>query len=496
MNDIREPIRFLTEEEMATLHKSALRILAEVGMKIDHDEALDYLQAAGCKINREKMQVKIPEEVSQKCVDKMKQDYRLRKNPEMMSVRYSHIRFKQEPFRIHHDFSVNSGGYCVFIYDLKGVRRYATLQDTREALILADRLDQITYTGLPVAAQDIPLPIRQIRMAAELVKHTSKLGGIEALSPFDIEYIQRIGEIVRGSRKELKKRPILIGYAEAKSPLTLDHNMCEIFIEYIKRGMPQSLDTMPDAGLTAPIHPAGLMAVGLAETIAGLVLAYAIDPDAVVTLDITPSFADPSTGIFRYAGSERASLICARIQLLGEYYGCPSGVHGGKTDSLFPDIRCGVEKGISMIMPILAGAIGIGTVGHIENALTYSPIQLVMDNEIARYVRSVLKGFEVSEDTVNLDLIKQVGIGGSYMQEMNTAQYFREFINLSPFFTVESWGNRQIVDETKRWENMAKAKVKKILAEEHKSPLKNEQIKEIDAVIKEAEARLTEKGVL
>ena len=59
MNDIREPIRFLTQKEMATLHKSALRILAEVGMKIDHNEALDYLQATGCKINREKMQVKI-----------------------------------------------------------------------------------------------------------------------------------------------------------------------------------------------------------------------------------------------------------------------------------------------------------------------------------------------------------------------------------------------------------------------------------------------------
>ena len=227
LKTLREPVRFLAFEEMEIIHRKALRILAEVGMRIDHDEALDFLQAAGCKVDRQKRQVRFPEDLVEKRVKKMRRDFATREFPERMAVRYSHVRFRNEPFGIHPDFTVSAGGYCVFIYDFDGVRRRATLQDTRDSLKLAAQLDQIAYTGLPVAAQDVPLPVRPVRMAAELVKITDKFGGIETLTPFDIEYTMRIGEVVRGSREELRKRPILVGYAEAKTPLTLDQNMCD-----------------------------------------------------------------------------------------------------------------------------------------------------------------------------------------------------------------------------------------------------------------------------
>jgi len=492
----REPLRFLLPDEMETLHKNALRILARVGMKIDHDAALDYLKSAGCRIDRDKKHVLFPEEVVQSCVDRLRQDFETRETPRRMAVRYSHIRFKKEDLRVRPDFTVSSGGYCVFIYDLEGRRRTATLQDTREALRLAHQLDQITYTGLPVAAQDVPLAIRPIRMVAELVKHTEKLGGIEALTPFDIEYICRIGEVVQGGPDELRKNPVLVGYAEARTPLCLDNNMCEVMIEYVRRGMPQSLDTMPNAGATGPMHPAGVLALGLAETLGGLVLAYSVDKQACVTLDVTPSFADMNTGIFRYAGAERASLLGARIQMISEYYGCPSGVHGGKTDACTPGLRCGVEKGISMLMPVLCGAVGFGTVGHLENAVTFSPAQLVIDNEIARYVRRVVRGFEVSDEAVNLDLIERVGIGGNYLAEMETSAQFRDFLELSPFFLAEPWASVHAASESREWIDMARTKARDLVAREVESPLSPDQTDAIDAIVEEAEAKLREQGML
>ncbi len=496
MKTAREPLRFLAPEEMETLHRKALRLLARVGMRIDHDEALEALRAAGCQVDGDRRQVRFPEAVVQASVDHLRQDFATRQTPERMAVRYSHVRFRREPFQVHPDFSVSAGGYCMFIHDLHGSRRPATLQDTREALKLAHQLDQVTYTGLPVAAQDVPLPIRQVRMAAELVKHTDKLGGIEALTLFDIEFICRIGEVIRGSREELRRRPILIGYAEARTPLTIDHAMCAVMIEYVKRGLPQSLDTMPNAGATAPMHPAGALALGLAETLGGLVLAYAIDPQAVVTLDVTPSFSDMSTGIFKYAGAERGALLGARIQMISEYYGCPSGVHGGKTDSCVPDVRCGVEKATSMLLPVLCGAVGFGTVGHLENAVTFSPLQLVMDNEIARYVRRAVSGFEVTDETVNLDLIERVGSGGHYLHEEDTVAHFREFLNLSPFFTVEPWGSQARLDNSRGWLRQAEARVRELLAKETAPPLSPDQEREVDDIVREAEARLRQQGLL
>lgn len=356
----KEPLRFLSPVEMDTIHQNALRILSEVGMKIHHREALEILESAGCKVHHETQHVLFPAVSVEKCVEKMRSDYSCREHPERMAVRYSHVRFRKEPFQIHEDFSVSTGGYCAFIYDLEGVRRPATLQDTRDSLHLVHLLDQMQYTGLPVAGQDIPMGIRPIRMAAELVKHTDKLGGIEALNRFDIEYICRIAEVVRGGKEELYEHPCLVGYAEVKTPLTLDEVMCDVYLEYLRRGIPQSLDTMPNIGATAPMNPAGALALGIAETLGGLVLAYAVDEHACVTIDVTPGFADMRTGIFKYAGAERVSLLGARIQMISEYYGCPSGVHGGKTDSCAPDIRAGLEKGISMLSPILCGAIGFG----------------------------------------------------------------------------------------------------------------------------------------
>jgi trimethylamine--corrinoid protein Co-methyltransferase len=481
---------------MENIHRNAIKILSDIGMNIDHHEALDYLEAAGCKIDREKKIAKFPEDITQKGVNKMREDFKSRKYPEKMSVRYSHVRFRKEPFKIHRDFSVNAGGFCVFIYDLHGKRRLATLQDTRDSLKLVEQLDQITYSGLPVAAQDVPLSIRPIVMAAELVKHTSKLGGIEAFTPFDIEYICRIGEVVRGSKEELKKNPCLIGYAEARTPLSIDNNMAQVFLEYLKRGFPQSLDTMPNCGATAPMNPAGALTLGIAETLGGLLLAYSVNPDACVTIDVTPSYSDMATGLFKYASAERVSLLGARIQMISEYYGCPSGVHGGKTDSCVPDIRCGVEKGISMIMPILCGAVGFGTIGHIENAVTFSPEQLVMDNEIARYVRMAITGFEVTNETINIDLIKGVGIGGNYIQEKETLDEFKEFLNLSSWFSVKSWGSNETIDGMDRWEKIAHSKAIELINKDIPSSLTREQVREINNIVTEAETKLKEQGKL
>ena len=62
-----------------------------------------------------------------------------------------------------------------------------------------------------------------------------------------------------------------------------------------------------------------------------------------------------------------------------------------------------------MYVAVMAGAIGFGTVGHLENAVTFSPLQLVIDNEIARYVRHAIRGIEVNEETLALDVIEAGG---------------------------------------------------------------------------------------
>ncbi|MBA7667683.1 Glycine betaine methyltransferase [subsurface metagenome] len=480
---ICEPIKVLNLDEMEKIHQAALVILDEVGMRVDSVTALDYLKKMGAEVDRETMQVKFTKQLVQSCVEKMKKDYdNPQRLPERIAVRYAHIRFRKERHRIHPDFTASAGGFCTSIYDLDGNRRRANLDDVRRSIHMVNNLTAIDYTGLPVSDQETPYEIRPVAMAGELARYTTKFGGVETFKKRDIPYLIDIGTVVKGSQEALKREPILVGYAEARSPLCLDRDMVEIFIEYIKRGFPQTLDTMPNGGATAPVTAAGNLAVGVAETLGALVLAYAVDETAIVGVDIIPSYADMSNGIFRYASADRVPLLVARVQLISEYYGCPSGVHGGKTDSCFVNIQTGIEKAMTTVFPVLAGAVGIGTVGHLENAVTFSPQQLVIDNEVIRYMQRTLHPLEVNEDTLASDTIRRAGIGGNYLSEEHTLKHFRGEQFFSDLFETMPWSSAH-APEIKGMDSRAQ-EIARLFWEEKPEPvIDTDQIKAIERIV-------------
>ena len=97
-----------------------------------------------------------------------------------------------------------------------------------------------------------------------------------------------------------------------------------------------------------------------------------------------------------------------------------------------------------MLLPVLAGAVGIGTVGHLENAVTFSPLQLVIDNELVRYVRRAIRTpWVVDDETLATELIHAVGPGGNYLSEPHTAEHFRDELFFSPLFPVRPWAESQ-----------------------------------------------------
>lgn len=479
-------IKYLSREEMDKLHSGALDILEDVGMKIDHPEALGYLGNAGCIIDKGTKTVKFPRAVAERAICKMRKDYTLAdRNGITAPMRYTEMYLSTVPKAISHNFTVNAGGFPSFVIDLDGKRRPANKQDVIDSIRLADALENIDLIGLPCADQEIPYKLRPIAMTAKLIKNTSKPGGIEAWTRDDIKYITEMALVIRGNMQELKKKPFLIGYGEVKSPLTLDHNMCEIFMEYVKMGLPQSFDTMPNGGCTAPATSAGTLVLGLAETLGGVILGYAIDDNAWVSLDINPALADAKTMMFPYAGADRIPLLAAAKQMLRDYYGIPGGCHAGKTDACYPGAQAGFEKALSVLFPILTGATGIGTMGQLEGGITFSYVQLVIDNEIIGYIKRALRGFDVTDESLALNVIKEVGIGGNYIQHEHTALNFRNEFYLSDILERLPWSSWER-QEVKGLEEKAREKAKKIIKDYRPEPLSGEKQKEIDAIVKRA----------
>jgi trimethylamine--corrinoid protein Co-methyltransferase len=479
---------------MKAIHEAAVQVLDEVGMWVDSDEALNYLEDYGCRVDYDSRMVHFPPDVVEDAVAHMRAQHADPKRvPRRMSVRYSELYFSTKPYRIHADFATNTGGFCVFIYDLEGRRRRATMEDVRASIRLANALDCIDYMGLPVAAQETPVRLRPVQMAAELVKSTRKLGGVEVFDRLDVEFVTRIAEIAAGGAEELRRNPILVGYGEARSPLCIDRNMAEILIEYVKRGLPQSLDTMPNGGMTAPMTPAGVLAMGIAETLGGLILGYAVDRDAVMSVDVIASQADMGSGLYSYSSFERMPLLAAGTQMINEFYGCPSGTHGGKTDACHPGMQAGMEKVMSMLFPVLAGTIGVGTMGHLENAVTFSPQQLVIDNEIARGVRRALRGFEVNPETLAVEVIRDVGHNGQFIGHEHTLRHLREEVLATKMFDRLNWAaaTNQAV---RGIEEKAKLVAAELMNQEYDPVLTPEQEAAIDAVVAEAATKRRERG--
>jgi len=489
-----DPLRYLSSVEMEAIHEAAIQVLDEVGIWVDSDEALNYLEDYGCQVDYDTRIVRFAPDVVQSAVAHMRAQHAdPNRIPRRMSVRYSELYFSTRPYRVHTDFRTNAGGFCVFIYDLEGRRRRATLEDVRASIRLANALDCIDYMGLPVAAQEIPAPLRPTQMAAELVKSTRKLGGVEVFDRLDVEFVTRVAEIAAGGAAELRRNPILVGYAEARSPLCIDRNMAEILIEYVKRGLPQSLDTMPNGGMTAPMTPAGVLTMGVAETLGGLILGYAVDRDAIMSVDIIPSQADMSSGLYSYASFERMPLLAAGTQMINDFYGCPSGTHGGKTDACYPGMQAGMEKVMSMLFPVLAGTIGVGTMGHLENAVTFSPQQLVIDNEIARGVRRALQGFEVNAETLAVDVIREVGPNGQFIGHKHTLRHLREEVLATKMFDRLNWG--AVVDQdVRRIEERAKHVAVDLMSRVAEPILTAEQEQAVDDVVAEVAAKRRERG--
>jgi len=75
------------------------------------------------------------------------------------------------------------------------------------------------------------------------------------------------------------------------------------------------------------------------------------------------------------------------------------------------------------MLPALAGANLIYGMGMLEMGQVLSFSQMVMDNEFAAMIKRSIRGIEVTDELMAVDLIKQVGIGGNFLGQKHTMEH-------------------------------------------------------------------------
>ncbi|MBN1291866.1 MAG: trimethylamine methyltransferase family protein, partial [Candidatus Latescibacteria bacterium] len=228
---------------------------------------------------------------------------------------------------------------------------------------------------------------------------------------------------------------------------------------------------------------------GIAETLAGLVLGYAVDENAIMSIDFTGGYADMGSLLFSTGSPDRNIMMGAWAQMISTYYGITSAVHGGKTNACKPGFQAGIEKFQSALFPLLCGASGIGTIGQVENFMTFSPVQLVLDCELVRSMRRLFAGFEVTPETLALDVIKRVGPEGNFISDSHTADLFRDEFWLSNLTECVSWDTYS-AKKVHGMEALAAEKAREIIKKPLEPALDDRQVTEIDNIVRHAEKHL------
>ena len=152
------------------------------------------------------------------------------------------------------------------------------------------------------------------------------------------------------------------------------------------------------------------------------------------------------------------------------------------------DAQSGHEKTITGILPALAGANVIYGLGMLEMGITFDLAQLVMDHEIAQMILHSLQGVPVTDETLSVNVIKEMGIGKDYLSHLSTLEYMR---SQSQAYLIdrrmrEDWEDAGSKDMYGR----AHEKVINILETYKPPPLSDNVRTNICSIIEEAEKKL------
>jgi trimethylamine--corrinoid protein Co-methyltransferase len=113
-------------------------------------------------------------------------------------------------------------------------------------------------------------------------------------------------------------------------------------------------------------------------------------------------------------------------QAVSHFYGLPMFSIAGASESKAVDLQAAAEAALSLVVESLAGGNIIHDLGYLESGLTFSFIQLALCDEIASWIKAFMKGFEVSDETLALDVIAEMGPDGQYLGTGHTKKHYRE----------------------------------------------------------------------
>jgi trimethylamine--corrinoid protein Co-methyltransferase len=467
----------LTPEQIKSIHTATLELLETVGVDVHHDEARQMLADAGCRLKADH-RVRIPNWLVEAAIQSA---------PSRITIydRLGNEAMRLEGRRVHYGLGTD----LIKTYDLEtGELRQSRLKDVAAAARISDALQHIDFIGSYALPGDSPPNLMYVDSFKTELENSIKPIFYTAAGIEDITYINAMAAAAVGGEATLREKPIHIHYAEPLSPLTHSFGAVQKLFFCADHGIPVNYTPGMMSGASVPVTLAGAITVGNAEALSGLVMHQLRAKGTPIVSGFGMSTMDMRTSTCVYGCPEYRLALSACADLY-HYYGLPMWGTAGVSDANCLDQQAGLEWGISIMVDAMHGANLVHDIGYLGQGLIGHPGGLVMCDEIISYVKRFVRGFDLDDAHIGLDVIREVGPGGEFLSTEQTMEMYK----------TEHWRpdqcNRDNLDTwfmkgRKDWAEMSTEKAREILKTHTPAPLSDTAAATLTEIRREAETKL------
>jgi trimethylamine---corrinoid protein Co-methyltransferase len=478
LEPLRSPhrLRSLDDEQLDRLQEATLRILEDIGVRFPSEAALGILGDHGAKVDRSSQIVRFPRDLVRRALSTAPRRF-------TMAARDPSFDLRLEEGVSY--FTTDGCGVATIDFDTRQ-ERPSRKSDVAEIARIADYLPSIGFMWPTVSAQDHGRTSQLHEIDAAFnntVKHFQAMvmGAEAARRAIDM------ATVLAGSRESLRERPVLSDLICSIAPLAHDHAGLEAALVFAEAGIPVGFLSMPTLGTTAPATSAGALVVGDAEVVSGIVLLQLAYPGAPVFHSIMKAWADPRTGNYvGYSIDGRARY--APVEM-AHHWGLASMAACFGTDSAAAGTwQAAAEVALDPLLGALAGPELVTGLGLDRTYTLLYPEAIILDDDLYQRARHALMAEDVSDETLALDVIADVGPGGHFLAERHTRTHMRTALKRGLTHELTDGGRYRDPVE------VARERVAWIREHHHPVPLETAQADELTRILAVADLDLGETG--
>lgn len=466
------PMQLISEDEIEAIHNTSVQALEEIGMDFLLPEARALLKTAGADVDPNSERVRFDRSMIEETIKTAPSEFTM------------HARNPAHNLRMGGNWM--SFG-CVSsppnASDLDTGRRTGNTEDFQNLLRLSQYFNTIHFIGgYPVEPVDRHASTRHLDCLRDMVHLTDKVIHAYSLGAERIRDGIEIIKIARGvSDEQLEAEPSLISIINTNSPLKLDMPMLRGIMEMSRRNQIICITPFTLSGAMAPVTLAGALAQQNAEALAGIAFTQLVRPGAPVIYGGFTSNVDMKSGAPAFGTPEYMQTAIVGGQL-ARRYNLPyrtSNVNAANT----VDAQAAYESVFSLWGVVMGhGNLVKHAAGWMEGGLCASFEKLVLDVDLLQMVSRFLKPLEVTEATLGLEAMRDVGPGGHFFGTAHTQARYKDAFYapiISDWRNYESW---EEAGKPEAWQK-ANATFKQALKDYEAPPLDGATRDELDTFV-------------